>query len=267
MKIGFLITARLKSTRLPKKLMLTLNGYTVIERVIQRAKQVVEPEKIILCTSTKYQDYPLVKTAVENNIYYYNGDSNDVLQRLMDAAKFFGFDYFIGITGDNPLFSIEYAKLIKEIIQKDPSLDYIYSSKLPIGLNIYGLKIKALETVCSVKKIIDTEIWGPLINRSEIFNVKEIDVDSNHIRENYRLTLDEKSDYELIKIIYEHYKKDQILNISDIFYLMDDDRELSIKNSNVVQRKLDSSTLEKIDNYYNNNKDHILQMKSNIYQT
>ena len=97
--------------------------------------------------------------------------------------------------------------------------------------------------------------------------MKEIDVDSNHIRENYRLTLDEKSDYELIKIIYEHYKKDQILNISDIFYLMDDDRELSIKNSNVVQRKLDSSTLEKIDNYYNNNKDHILQMKSNIYQT
>ena len=207
MNIGFLITARLKSTRLKKKLLLPLNGYTVIERVIQRAKQVVEPEKIILCTSTKYQDYPLVKTAVENNIYYYNGDSNDVLQRLMDAAKFFGLDYFIGITGDNPLFSIEYAKLIKEIIQKDPSLDYIYSSKLPIGLNIYGLKIKALETVCSVKKIIDTEIWGPLINRPEIFNVIKLKVDDSDKINVDRITLDENEDYELASKIRDEIKR------------------------------------------------------------
>ena len=46
MNIGFLITARLKSSRLKEKLLLPLNGYTIIERVIQRAKQVVKPKKV-----------------------------------------------------------------------------------------------------------------------------------------------------------------------------------------------------------------------------
>ena len=134
MNIGFLITARLKSTRLPKKVLLPLNGYTVIERVIKRAKQVVEPDKVVLCTSTDHEDFPLVETAIKNKIYYFNGHPDDVLQRLMDAAKLFGFDFFMGITADNPLFSIEYAKQIKGIMQNDSSFDYLFTSNLPIGL-------------------------------------------------------------------------------------------------------------------------------------
>ena len=31
---------------------------------------------------------------------------------------------------------------------------------MPIGVNIYGIKTKALKVVCSVKQEIDTEIWG-----------------------------------------------------------------------------------------------------------
>ena len=95
MNIGFLITARLKSTRLKRKILLPLNGFTVIERVIQGAKQVVEAEKVVLCTSTVHQDLPLVEKAIKNNIYYFNGHPDDVLQRLLAAAELFGFDYFI----------------------------------------------------------------------------------------------------------------------------------------------------------------------------
>ena len=46
MKIGFLITARLKSSRLKLKLLKQLNSKTVIEHVITRAKKVVECEDI-----------------------------------------------------------------------------------------------------------------------------------------------------------------------------------------------------------------------------
>ena len=40
MKIGFFITARLKSSRLKRKVLLDLNGKTLIDRVIERAKKV-----------------------------------------------------------------------------------------------------------------------------------------------------------------------------------------------------------------------------------
>ena len=53
MKIGFLITARLKSSRLKFKILKHLNGISVIERIIQRAKEVKECKDIVLCTSNK----------------------------------------------------------------------------------------------------------------------------------------------------------------------------------------------------------------------
>ena len=63
MNIGFLITARLKSTRLKFKILKPLNGYSVIERVIQRAKQIKLCNDIVLCTSCLSQDLPLVTIA------------------------------------------------------------------------------------------------------------------------------------------------------------------------------------------------------------
>ena len=87
-----------------KKVLKDLNGYTVIERIINRAKKVVSSENIILCTSTFKQDLPL-ETVIKEGIYYFNGDPDDVIDRLYRAANF-GIDYFISITADNPLFSV-----------------------------------------------------------------------------------------------------------------------------------------------------------------
>ena len=44
------------------------------------------------------------------------------------------------------------------MFNKDSSLDFVYTTGMPIGINIYGLNVKALQTVCEVKKQIDTEV-------------------------------------------------------------------------------------------------------------
>ena len=266
MNIGFLITARLKSTRLKRKILLPLNGYTVIERIIQRAKQVVEGEKVVLCTSTVHQDLPLVETAVRNKIYYFNGHSDDVMQRLLDAAEFFGFDFFISITADNPLFSIYHANLIKELLTDDPALDYVFTSGLPIGINIYGINVKALKTVCAVKKEVDTEIWGPLINRPEIFNIKKLPAEKEYIRENYRLTLDENDDYRVLKAIYENFEVDCVIDLLKAYELLDQNPSICNINSGVVQKSLSRTELLNIDNFYAQEKSKIQRIKSNIYK-
>jgi spore coat polysaccharide biosynthesis protein SpsF len=264
--IGFLITARLKSTRLPKKVLLPLNGYTVIERVIQRAKQVVEPGKVVLCTSTSHKDSPLVYAAIQNKIYYYNGHADDVVQRLLNAAGFFEFDFFIGITADNPLFSIYHANLIKEMLVDDPSLDYVFTTGMPIGINIYGVNVKALKTVCAVKKQIDTEIWGPLINRPEIFNVRELSAKKEYVQKNYRLTLDEEDDYKVIKAIYDNFGRNEIVNVIKVYEFLSMNPSVAKINKNVVQKSLDEFKLLNIDNYYSKEKSSILNTKSRIYR-
>jgi spore coat polysaccharide biosynthesis protein SpsF len=265
MKIGFLITARLKSTRLKFKLLKQLNGFSVVERVIQRAKEVRDCEDIILCTSRINQDLPLVKTAINNNIYYYNGSSEDVLQRMLDAAELFEMDYVIGITADNPLFSIHHANVISETIKAETNLDFIFTSGLPIGLNIYGIKTKALKTVCSIKEEIDTEIWGYLVNRPEIFNVKEIKVNDVYRRNDYRMTLDEIDDYLFFRSIYKNFPKNSVLKILDVYKYLDANPSIASLNKMVVQKDLDSVVKVRISKFYKKNKQRIIELKRQIY--
>jgi len=265
MKIGFLITARLKSTRLKFKLLKSLNGFTVIERVIQRAKEVKDCEDIVLCTSRINQDLPLVRIANQNNIFYYNGSSEDVLQRMLDAAELFNMDYVIGITADNPLFSIYHANIIADIIKFESDLDFIYTSGLPIGLNIYGINTKALKTVCSIKKEIDTEIWGYLVNRPEIFNIREIKVDREFHREDYRITLDEIDDYYFFCKLYDNFPKDSVIDVLDAYRYLDANPAIARINSMVIQKDLDEAAKKRISNFYIENKEMIIDLKRNIY--
>ena len=265
MKIGFLITARLKSSRLKLKLLKDLNGYSVIERVIQRAKKVEECSDIVLCTSRSNQDLPLMRIANKSNIYYYNGSSEDVLQRMLDAAELFQMDYVIGITADNPLFSIYHANIISDMIRSDNSLDFIYTTGMPIGVNIYGIKTKALKTVCSIKKEVDTEIWGYLVNRPEIFNVKEVKVDDEYQCENYRMTLDEINDYDFFTQLYNMFPREGVIELLDAYRCLKKNPDIIAINNMVVQRDLDEDIKNRISKFYEDNKDKILDIKKDIY--
>ena len=266
MKIGFLITARLKSSRLNLKLLLPLNGFTLIERVIQRAKSVIECDDIVLCTSNSNQDLPLLRIAKENDIYYFNGHPDDVLQRLLDASLLFNLDYFIGITADNPLFSIYHANLLIDTIQQNPSFDFVYTDGMPIGVNIYAMNVKALKTVCAIKQQVDTEIWGYLIKRPEIFNVLEIKASQEFIRNNCRLTLDEFDDYRLFKALYNKFSKDAVIDVLDAYDVLDSNPDIASMNTHVVQRDLDEGVKIAIDDYYIKNREEILKIKKGVYK-
>ncbi len=264
MKIGFLITARLKSARLPLKIIRDLNGKTVIERIIDRANEIKDISEIVLCTSNNPQDKPLVDIAKENNIYYFNGDGEDVLKRLLDAARFFDLDYFVGITADNPLFSIYYSNLIVDEIKRNHH-DFIKLEGLPFGAATYGMKVKALEVVCKVKPIADTEIWGYLIDRPEIFDVKRIKVEGKLNRPELRLTLDYEADYELINDIYCHVAFRKVLNLYDVIDYLDENPKVAKINQDCVQLDSDDKVKEEIDRYYKENLAEVKRLKNEIY--
>jgi len=266
LKIGFLITARLKSSRLKLKILKPLNGYTVIERIIQRTKEVKNCSDVVLCTSRLAHDLPLVRKARESDIYYYNGSSEDVLQRLLDAAELFKMDYFIGATADNPLFSIHHANILIEKIRSDNTLDYIYTTGLPIGVNVYGIKTKALKVICMVKEELDTEIWGSLINQPKIFNVKELKVKKKYKNKNYRMTLDEINDYKFFTKLYKMFPKDSVINILDAYKCLEENPQISNINKLVKQKDLSDDIKKRISNFYENNYHRIINLKKNIYK-
>jgi len=260
MKTGFLITARLKSSRLPLKLLLKLQGREVVRHVIDRAKQVAGVDSIVLCTSTDSQDHPLAEIAAEEGILYYPGDGTDVLKRLSDAAKYFRIDNFLSVTADNPLFCVYHANRLSNLIRMNPATDYAYLTGLPIGAALYALRTRAVDVVCKIKEEADTEIWGPFINRPEFFNVASLDAQEGWACD-ARLTLDEPCDFEFISQLTNCIPgKVSDLDLPSISRILKEKPELRSINSNIIQRALAPDFMQKIDSVFVNKKEEILEL-------
>lgn len=206
MKTGYLITARMKSTRLPKKLTLEINNREIIRWMIDRIKLAKSIDDIIICTSNNSQDDILVEIAKEEKIKVFRGHEDDVIQRLYDASVSFGLDYALNITADCPLVSVEY---IEKIIEKykETDADFIRTLDLPHGFFSYGLKIEAMRKVCEIKEGIETEVWGRYFTDSGLFNVVDIEIPKEIVRKDFRLTLDYPQDFEFLKNVYSHFGK------------------------------------------------------------
>ena len=206
MKIGFLITARLKSTRLPSKLTLKIREREMIRHMIDRLKECRVIDNIVLCTSDNPQDGPLVKIAAAERIECFLGDEDDVILRLYNAAKKFNLDYVINITADCPLVSIEYVEKIFEKY-KETDADFIRCLDLPHGFYSYGLKIDAMKKVCDIKKSGKTEVWGKYFTETGLFNVVDLEVPDEY-KKDYRLTLDYPDDFKFFQNLFDHFGDD-----------------------------------------------------------
>ena len=230
MKTAFLITARLKSKRLPKKIILKVMGKPLIVHMIDRIKHAKNVNKIILCTSTNPQDDPLEKIALTQSIECYRGSEDDVLMRLLCAAKEYNLEFFANITADVPM--IDPALIdqgIDEYIHIKPDLVIP-----PVGYvgacNV--VKVKALESVCKQKDISDTEVWVRYFEKfhASIYTIK-LDTKYRHMA--LKTCLDYPEDYEFIqKVFGELYDPIKPFSSLDIIDLVDRRPDLLDVNSN-----------------------------------
>jgi spore coat polysaccharide biosynthesis protein SpsF len=231
MKTGFLITARMKSTRLPKKLILKIYDREIIAWLIDRLKQCQSLNEIVIATSSNPQDNILCQIAKRENVKCFKGSEDDVLERLYMAAKNYELDYIINITADCPLVSFDFVDQVITTYE-ETNADLITTFKLPHGFYIYGIKIAALEKVLEIKDEVDTEIWGAYFTETGLFNVVEMDIPLYLQRKKYRLTLDYPEDFDFFKEVFsglgkETYKK----STKEIIEFLDNHPEIVAINS------------------------------------
>ncbi|MDB3873562.1 hypothetical protein N9317_05935 [Pelagibacteraceae bacterium] len=243
---GILITARLKSKRLKKKLIKKISGQTVIEYLINNLKKTFDNKKIILITSKSNQDKILTDLAKKNNIRFFCGEPQDVLKRIYDASKKFKFKNVLSCTADNPLIDCEQAKKMMSFHELKKN-DLTINKGLPLGLFCYCLRVNSITDILKKKADKDTETWLPYFTQSRekkvgIFksNIKN----KNYLIDKIRLTMDEKEDFKLIKKIVKlsNWHKP---NVKDIITIFKKNPKLIDINKNIKQRK---SALPKMKN-------------------
>ncbi|MFW6030246.1 MAG: cytidylyltransferase domain-containing protein [Halanaerobiales bacterium] len=242
-KTAVIIQARMGSTRLPGKVMKELKGKPVLWHDIQRIRQSKLIDEIIIATTTEEQDRVIYQKALEWGVKAFRGSEEDVLKRYYDAAAENDVDTVVRITSDCPLID---PQVIDEIIKYYEAHNYTLvtnaSSDLenrtyPRGLDTEVFSFEVLEEAFNqAEEKYQREHVTPYIyeNYDDIYYYKN-DKDLS----GFRLTLDTKEDYELIKAIYDKLylgKHDFYLN--EIIELLDNNKKLLKLNKYIRQKEV-----------------------------
>lgn len=233
MKVGILISARIKSKRLKRKLLLKISKLSVIEYLILRAKNLGDQAEIILSTSGDKRDLKLVKIAKKYRIKFFKGHKDDKLKRYYNTALKFNLDGMVIIDADDPLF---FKNLIQKQIDlfKKKKYDYIYFKTNHVGISCNFIKTKALKVIINNKKKRNTEVWAHYFLNNKNINKKEIKLNIKSLKRPLRLTLDYREDFILIKKIINKLKNQTKFEDHKLINLLKSNNKLLYINSSVV---------------------------------
>ncbi len=225
--------------RLPRKALLKINGRSAVEYVIDRMKQVVMADQIILCTTILPEDIPLKFIANKNGIECFMGSVDDKLERWKGAAEKYNVDYFVTADGDDLLCDPELVDLAFEQFERtDP--DFIEWHDLPCGAFSYGIKVEALKKVCEIKGSSDTEMMWVYFKDTGLFKTEYLaPIPDKLKRPEIRMTLDYPEDLEFFRNVFGHFRNKRF-TLYDVIGYLDENPQVIKINQHLQDKYLDN---------------------------
>ena len=250
--VGIITVCRLGSKRLKNKALLKLNGITVIERCLINCLAAKIPSVTILATTKTQKDNKLESYTLAGKVEFYQGSGDDPALRMLKAARKYGIDIIVRVTGDSPLISYEL-------------IDYLLDSHIKIGADFsyfknapLGARPEIVNTIAIAKLLDNAQTMGYseylslfFKNNPDTFNLNEVDAPKEFSYPNYRLNLDYEEDYILQKKIFNGLKiKSDPVSLSSVIQYIRDNPSLLKINSDIIsvykkgelKNKLDSIT-------------------------
>ena len=241
-KVAILIAVRMKSTRLPRKALTKIEDQTLIEHLIDRVKLVKNANKVILCTSTHPDDEILLKMAEKKGICAFAGEEDDVMNRFIKAIEKFMPDAGIAVrvTGDNPLTSPHFIDNAIIHHQKNDA-DYTSTQELPQGTKGEIISMQALRKAYKLAEdsnFSEYMTWYFTDNPDQ-FKIEKVHIEEDLKRPNYRLTVDNPEDLQLIKAIYKKlYVPGKTIFLKNVIKLLDNNPLLLEINAKVKSKNI-----------------------------
>ncbi len=238
-KSAIFLQVRLKSERLNEKAFLKLKRKSILQHIVERFLSIKKNINYIAIL-TPVEDREKISKHLSkylNNIIVFGGDEDNVLKRFYDANKKIDADVIIRATADNPLVSIYHlVKALNFHIRLNN--DYTIFKDLPLGLGVEVLSSFALnEAFKSSKEIYQKEHVTPYIREhKERFKISYLEVEKFYRHPDWRLTVDEEKDFELMKIIYDNLYKGKPISVKEVILFLKKNPELILINKSVKQK-------------------------------
>ena len=235
-----IIQARTDSRRLPNKILLHIEGKSMLWHVINRIKN-IDSDEIIIATTTRDMDDVIVKIGEDFGVKIFRGKTDDVLDRFYQAAKKYAVDVIIRITADCPLIDAnESNKVLKEFMKGD--YDYISndSETYPNGLDTECFSFKALEDSWNESRLksdrehVTSYIW----KNPKKFRISVVNNNSKSKLDDMKWSVDNKEDFNFVKTIYSKlYDYDNDFTMNDVLKLLAKEPKLKNINSNFIKNE------------------------------
>ena len=234
--LGIIIQARLGSTRLPGKVTLPFyNGKGILELIIDNLSSNFKNIPIIIATTNTQNDDEIFKLANDKNIKCFRGSENNVLDRFIQAAEYFGLTEIIRVCSDNPFLNISSLKFLINNFNNS-EYDYVSfktSNNIPIikthyGLWAEGVKLNSIKKIITENKIYLEHVTNYIYEHPNDFKIKLFQIEKEN--DSIRLTIDTKEDFLLNKEIFSEIVKIDNMDIKDFIKY--------ISNNNIWLKKM-----------------------------
>lgn len=241
MRIVAIIQARMRSTRLPGKVMLPILGKPMLELMIERLRRVKQIDAVVVATTTDQSCDVIESLASRLGVGCYRGSEEDVLDRVLQASRAAKADLIVETTGDCPVIDPEAIDLVIDTFLAS-DVDYcsnVLERTYPRGMDVQVFPLAVLEQVETLTQDpADHEHVSLYIYRHpERFRLLNVSSGLSLEAAQLRLTVDTPEDFQLISKVYEHlYPTKQDFNLADILALCARHPDLSMLNQHIQQK-------------------------------
>ena len=238
-----IIEARMKSTRLPGKVLMPILGKPMLELLIERIKQAAYVDQIVVATTEYASDDPIEELTKRLNVGCFRGSEDDVLDRVLRASQHYAADIIVEVTGDCPLIE---AEKIDQMLRSFQYMDYDFMANrldgsYPPGLGHRIFWRKTLEKVNRLtqdpidKEHVTLYVW----EHPEHFSVYHFQNNLDPKYWNIRLTVDNQEDFDFIRAIFEElYPGNPKFDLYDIIDLLERRPELMEINRHIQDKPI-----------------------------
>lgn len=241
MRIIATIEARMTSSRLPGKVLLKAAGKPMLEHLVNRLRAVPSLNGIVLATTVNQADDQLEQFSKEIGVDCYRGSEVNVLSRVIGAGEFMGADTIVQITGDCPIIDHE---LIEQTILMFRYNNVRYASNsiirsFPDGMDTQVIHFESLKSSAGLTEDpLDIEhVSRFMINHPELYSRVHLIAPPSLSWPELGLTLDEPSDFELLKKIIEHFHPiNSLFSCGEVIKLLKERPDWVAINQDVVRK-------------------------------
>lgn len=195
------------STRLPGKVLRPLAGRSVLGRVVRAAQDSAKLSDLVVATSTEPGDDAVADECSKLDVACHRGPVDDVLDRFVGALDAHPADAVARFTADCPLLDSEIIRLVVDVYQSVPGLDYVSTSiarTLPRGLDVEIIRADALRALHRVATDHHrVHVTSYAYTHPELFRVLGVTLTPD--RSHLRLTLDTEEDLALMHAVADHF--------------------------------------------------------------